>query len=284
VLVERRHGAAGALPLAVGARDHHDRAVVLLDQPRGDDADHALVPALAGDDVAATTTPRLRPRLDLVDRLAEDALLDHLPLAVQRLELLGEELRLAIVFGEEQPERSLRSAQPARSIDPRREPEANGLLVDGGRVDAADPHQRAQSRLLCLGDAAQPEQRECAVLVDERDDVGDGRERNDVEVPFEEWMLDTEQRLRELPDDGGAAQALEGIVALQRRDNRARRERLGGAMVIGDDHLEAERARVLDLGDGGDPAVDSQHEIEAFLGEPRQRARVQAVALLETRR
>ena len=55
-------------------------------------------------------------------------------------------------------------------------------------------------------------------------------------------------------------------------------------MVIGDDDLEPERARVLDLGDGGDPAVDRQHELEPLLGEPRQRVGVQAVALLEARR
>ena len=107
VQVERRDRAAGALPLAVGAGDQHDRPVVPLDEPRGDDADHALVPALAGDDVAAAAAARLRPRLDLVDRLAQDALLDRLPLAVQRLELLGEPLRLAIVLGEQQ-----RRAQP----------------------------------------------------------------------------------------------------------------------------------------------------------------------------
>jgi hypothetical protein len=98
----------------------------------------------------------------------------------------------------------------------------------------------SQSRLLGLGDAPQPEQRERAVLVDQRDDVRDRRKRDDVEVPFEERMLGPEQRLRELPDDGGAAEALERIVALQRRDDRARRERLGRAMVIGDDHFQPE--------------------------------------------
>ena len=93
-----------------------------------------------------------------------------------------------------------------------------------------------------------------------------------------------EQRLRELPDDAGAAEAREGIVALQRRDDGAGGERLGRAVVIGDDDLEPERARVLDLGDSGDPAVDGEDEVEALLGEPRQRLPVQAVALLEPRR
>ena len=62
----------------------HDRPVVALDEPRRDDADHAFVPALAGDDVAAMAALRLRPLLDLRDRFAQDALLDRLPLAVQR--------------------------------------------------------------------------------------------------------------------------------------------------------------------------------------------------------
>ena len=86
-------------------------------------------------------------------------------------------------------------------------------------------------------------------------------------------MVGTEKRLRQLPDDAGAAEAREGIVALQRRDDWTGGERLGRAVVIGDDHLEPERARVLDLGDGRDAAVDRQDEVEALLGEPRQRLR-----------
>ena len=129
-----------------------------------------------------------------------------------------------------------------------------------------------------------PAQRERTVLVDERHDVGDRGERDDVEVPLEERMAGTEQRLGELPDDACAAETRERIVALQRRDDRAGRERLGRPVVVGDDDLEAERSRMLDLRDGGDAAVDGEHEVEALLGEPRQRAGVQAVALLEARR
>ena len=88
--VERGHRAAGALPVAAGAGDHHDRPVVTLDEARRDDADHAFVPAFAGDDVAAPAPAGLGPRLDLLDRFAQNPLLDGLSLAVQRLELLGE--------------------------------------------------------------------------------------------------------------------------------------------------------------------------------------------------
>src|SRR5581483_3312684 len=82
VEVERGDRAARPLPVAVGARDEHDGAVKPLDEPRRDDADHALVPALAGDDVRASRTQVLGPLVDLLERLAEDARLDRLPLAV----------------------------------------------------------------------------------------------------------------------------------------------------------------------------------------------------------
>ena len=153
-----------------------------------------------------------------------------------------------------------------------------------GRIDAGDAHQRAQPRLLRLREPPQAEQRERAVLVDERHDVGDGRERDDVEVALEKRVLGAEQRLRELPDDAGAAQSGERVVALERRDDRAGGECVARPVVVGDDDLEPERVCVLDLGDRGDAAVDGEDEVEAFLGETRERVDVQAVALLEARR
>ena len=67
VQVERRHRAAGALPVALRPRDQHDGSVEALDEPRRDDPDHALVPVLAPEHVAAPAAPRLGPRLDLGD-------------------------------------------------------------------------------------------------------------------------------------------------------------------------------------------------------------------------
>ena len=93
-----------------------------------------------------------------------------------------------------------------------------------------------------------------------------------------------QQRLGELPDDAGAAEAGERIVALQRCDDRAGRERVARPVMVGDDDLEPERVRQLDLGDPGDAAVDRQDEVETLLGEPGQRLGVEAVALLEARR
>ncbi len=118
----------------------------------------------------------------------------------------------------------------------------------------------------------------------ERHDVGDGREGDDVEVALEKRMARSEQRLGELPHDGGAAETGERVVALQRRDDRAGRERVAGAVVIGDDHLEPEPCRLLHFEDRRDSAVDGEHEADPVLGQPGNRLRGEAVALLEPRR
>ena len=97
-------------------------------------------------------------------------------------------------------------------------------------------------------------------------------------------MALAEERLRELPDDGGAAQADEGIVALQGGDDRARRVGVAGPVVIRDDDLEPEPCRLLDLGDGRDAAVDRQDELDALSCEARERLHVEPVAFLESRR
>ncbi len=92
-----------------------------------------------------------------------------------------------------------------------------------------DAHQCAQPRPLRLCEAPQSEQRERAVLVDERHDVGDGGERDDVEMALEKRVLGAEQRLRELPDDPGAAQSGEGVVPFERGDDGTGRECVGRA-------------------------------------------------------
>ena len=103
--VERRDRATGALPVAIRAGDQHNRAVEALDEPRRDDADHALVPVLARDDVRASLLVLVGPLLDLLRRFAEDPPLDRLPLAVEVLELVREPARVVGVVGEQQLER-----------------------------------------------------------------------------------------------------------------------------------------------------------------------------------
>ena len=200
------------------------------------------MPALSGDDIAAVVAPGGRPRLDLADRLAHDPLLDRLPLAVQRLELLGELPGLGRILSEQQLQRRLGPAQASGGVDPRREPEADRTLVERGRIHAGDAQQRAQARLLRLREAAQTDERERTVLVDERHDVGDRRERHDVEMPLEERVVGAEQPLGQLPHHRGPTETGKGIIALERGDHRTCRERLRRAVVVGDDDLEPETA------------------------------------------
>ena len=204
----------------VGPGDQDDRAVEALDEARRNDPDHALVPVLAPDHVAAAALLRLGPRLDLGDRRSQDPVLDRLPVLVQQLELAGEPLRLLGVGRQQQLERGVGAPEPAGGVDPRREPEPDGRSVDGGGVDPRVLHQRLKPRPLRPGERAQPGDRERAVLVEQRHDVGDRRERDQVEIRRD---IDAE-RLRELADDTGAAELRERIVRRARRDDRAVRQ------------------------------------------------------------
>ena len=102
------------------------------------------------------------------------------------------------------------------------EPEAACPRVDGRRIDAGSAHERLQPRLLRARERAQAGDRERAVLVDERHDVGDRRERDEVEVPLRDLRVDAEERLAELVDDAGAAE-------LRETDSRTAASRRSGS-------------------------------------------------------
>ena len=284
VQVEGRDGAAGALPLPLAAGDQDDGTVEALDEPGGHDADHALVPVLPGDDVRGAAAFLLGPRVDLGDRLADDPALDGLPFAVQLLERVCEPAGVVAVVREQQLERGAWVAEPAGRVDARAEPEADGARVDGGRVDPGGAHERLEAGPLRPCERAEAGCDERSVLVQERDDVGDRGEGDEVEVALRDLGVDAEERLAELVDDAGAAQLRERIVGGPRRDDRAIRERLAGPVVVGDDHLEAARRCFGDLGRGGDAAVDGEHEAAALVGEPRERLGAHAVAFVEPAR
>ena len=93
----------------------------------------------------------------------------------------------------------------------------------------------------------------------------------------------SEQRLRELPHDPGAAEAREGIVALQGRNHRTGREGVAGAVVVGDDDLDSELRGFGDLGHGGDPAVDGEYQLDAVAGELRDGLGRETISLVEPR-
>ena len=180
-------------------------------------------------------------------------------------------------------ERDLGPAEPARGVDARREPEADRAFIDDGRSTRADRMSARRPGRCVRASCFRPGDRERAVLVDERDDVGDGRQRDEVEVPLER-IVRAEQRLEELEHDAGAAELRKRVRRRPRRDDRAVGQLVSGPVVVGDDDLQPEAPGGGDLLDGGDAAVDGEHEPVAVLGELLEGLAREPVALLETAR
>ena len=219
--VELGDRAARAFPAVRARRDEHDGSVIALHEPRRDDPDHTLVPVLVPQHVAAARASRLGPRLDERVRLAQDPLLDSLPLAVQVLELGGEPIRLGAVLGEQQLEREVGPAEPAGRVDPRRQPERDRGRVDDRGIHVGRPHQRLQPGAARPRERAEASGRERAVLVDERDDVRDRRERDEVEHSCDRWVVVSEQRAGERVRDARAGEVGTAVVRRPRGDDSA---------------------------------------------------------------
>ena len=89
--------------------------MVALGDPRGDDADHARVPALAREHVGAGSPAGRGPVLgDLRLGGEEDLRLDVAALRVDRVELRGDRAGPRQVGGEQQLEAGVGAVQPAR--------------------------------------------------------------------------------------------------------------------------------------------------------------------------
>src|SRR3981081_4283944 len=95
--------------------------------------------------------------------------------------------------------------RPAGGVDARPQPEAARTRIDRRRVDAGYAHQRLQTGLLRTRERAQTADRKRAILVEQRHDVGDRRERDEVEMPLRDLGVDPQERLPELVDDAGGA-------------------------------------------------------------------------------
>ena len=209
---KRGDRAAGAFPVAVRARDEDDRAVVALDEPRGDDADHALVPVGAGDARRrggraarrATTRPGRSPRAGSAPSTAWRSRFSSSRESASRRASVSSSVRSSSSASRGCPSRPAALRRGAR-----RKPTAPASTVAGSTP--ARSHQRAQPGLRGARERAQPGDRERAVLVDERDDVGDRREGDEVEMAARDLGVDAEERLAELVDDAGAAELGERV-------------------------------------------------------------------------
>ena len=125
-------------------RDDDRRAVQLLLEPAGDDADHARD---ASRGAATMATARLPWRAaERLGRLA-DRRLDRAALLVEPVELGGDRLGLGRILGGEQAHAEIGLADPAAGVDPRAEREAE--IAAGRRPGAAAPRRRARRGRYC---------------------------------------------------------------------------------------------------------------------------------------
>ena len=259
--VEAGDAAARAAAAALRVEgDEHDRPPEALGEARGDDPDHARMPALAGehqpgrvgDARRAARRARASPR-------REDLALDLAALAVGALELDRDLLRALGILGEHQLDPGVRPVEAPGRVDPRPEPEAEVALVeplgdDGGRGEQG-PHPRP-ARLARLGEAAADER---AVLAPQRDQVRDRRQGNQVELGLH--RLAAVERGRELVGDPGGAELRERVAGDDRVQDRAVGELGARLVVVGDDHVDPGRPRRGHLGDRADPAVGGDEEL-----------------------
>ena len=211
--VEAGDAASRPRPQLAVERDQNRGTVVVLGDPRGDDPHHPRVPVVARQHVGASRSELAHLRLGL----PQDPLLDRAALGVDHVEL-GRDLAGALrIVGQQQLEAHVGPAQPAGRVDPRRQPEAERPGVDRARIGAADADQRSQAGLGRVRERRQTLSDEPPVLVDQWHEVGDRRERDQLDVLVRGARA---QRLRQLVCDPRPAETVERVRS-RRQDARS---------------------------------------------------------------
>ncbi len=174
---------AAARPLrrvAVACED--DRGPLeALDHAGGDDADDALVPAVARHHDRPGFADLVRLGLVLRDGRLEDLLLHLATTDVQLPELRRDGVGGLPVRREQQLEGPVGMRQAPGGVDARRQGEAERVGADRPRLDPGGGAQGRDARPGALADGPQPLGHPAAVVADERDRVRHGGERDEVD-------------------------------------------------------------------------------------------------------
>ena len=266
----------------------------LLGKAAGHDSDHARMPAPVGEHKGWIGF-RVEPLAGLFRGGQEDAALLRLALGVELVQIVREARGPGLVGGRQEFDAAGRLAEPARSVEPRREPEGHVFALElrffvelGERQQPGDP--RAAPLLQALETVLDID----PVFIEQRHDVGhraEGREAHPFEQHFAEAGRDLlraagprRDRPGELERHAGAAQLAEGIGRARKSrvdEHGGLGERVGEGVVVGDHEFEPEIAGMPGLGDACDAAVDRHDEARALACERGEGLRVEAVAFFE---
>ena len=186
-----------------------------------------------------------------------------------------------------------RLAEPAGRVEPGRQAIADvagAQLGAGGQSSRLAQRQETGRRLLLQ--SVEPIANHDAVLVVQGHDIGDdaqGGQNHRVEQEIAEQRRDLfaaalahRQRPGQLEGDARAAQAAERVRRSRQPgvDQHGRvGQRVLHLVVVGDDQLQPQPARLLGLGQAGDAAIDRDHQFRALFRDLAKRPGVEAVAL-----
>ena len=182
----------------------------------------------------------------------------------------------------------LRVTQPARGVQTRTERETDVRGARARRLDLRHIHESGEPGVPGVAKPLQTERREDPVLGSERDDVGDGPDRDEVEVLLDgvgKFAVVAGERLEHLEGDADAGEILVRIARVLplRVDDRERvGKRLLGLVVIGHDDVESHLTAKRDLLVPGDAAVDGDDELGPDVARELHAAVGEPVSFIET--
>ncbi len=262
-------------------RHHHHRAPAALDQARGDDPDHARVPALAGEHVrlplAELAPSGLRPGGGSRARPARRSRLAESSSCATWRARAGSSVSSSSSAG-------VGAVQAPGRVQPRRQCERHRPLSGPPRRDAGDLHQaRSPGRVV---DSRRRRPRTASVRFSPSSGttsaiVASATRSSSASSSAGSRPRAGVQRLRELVGDGRGTQVAAGVVAHAGVHDRGPRQHPVRArrVVVADHDLEAQRERGLDLLHRGHAAVHAHQQRGPARGEALDRGPVEPVAV-----
>ena len=161
--------------------DDHGGPVRPLDQPRGDDADHARVPVVSPDHHRLITVPR--PGASQLPDLVEHAGVHEAALRVLTLQVVREPLRLVRIGRQQEPQPGVGLGHPAHRVQTGRDAERDVLGLDPAvRPDPGIAEKSPEARLPTSLEGPQAGANQDPVLARQRHLVGHRAERDEVQV------------------------------------------------------------------------------------------------------